>query len=88
MSDLMGQLIQGLINLFIADEIAFVGIDRKQRWILGGLIVSDDVSNGTWSGFMQTQIKEPASLTHIPGIIFYMYKGYRIEVIQIASLET
>lgn len=89
-SGLMGWLIQGLINYFTYccwDSLCGIGAnDRKQRWTLGGLIVCDDVSNGTWSGFMQTQIT--ASLIHISGIIFYMDKGCRIEVIQTASLET
>lgn len=54
---------------------------------LGGLVVYGDVSSGTWSSFIQIEIKGPTSLIHISGSIFCLYKGFRIEVIQITSLE-
>lgn len=47
--------------------------DRKQRWILGGLVVYGGVSSGTWSSFIQIEIKGPASLIHISGRIFFVF---------------
>lgn len=61
--------------------------DRKQRWIVGGSVVYGDVFSDTWLSFIQIEIKEPLSLIHVSGSIFCLYKGYRIEVIQITSLE-